>query len=176
MDNKFKIMRKSVKAVMILAAFFMATNIANAQQGPRNGQKQGQFNRQGSNFGHGLDLTEDQLAQTKTMRLAMQKGMLPLRNQLGENDAKLRTLSTAENVNTKEINKLIDSNSAINASMAKLRSANHQQFRKLLTEEQRVVFDTRGHNRSGRGDGRSERNNRGPRKGQGSAGQTKEFK
>ena len=153
-------MRRIVKITMVLTLMVMIINQTNAQQGQRNGQRQGQKNGQGQNFAQGLNLTDGQQGQMKTMRLNMQKEMLPIRNQLGENKAKLRTLTTAENVNTKEINKLIDASSNLRASMAKLQAANHQEVRKILTEEQRILFDSRDFRRSGR-NGRHQKGERG---------------
>ena len=53
----------------------------------------------------------------------------------------MKTLETAENPDIKAINNLIDEMSVIKTKMAKDRAANHQEVRKLLTEEQRIKFD-----------------------------------
>lgn len=87
------------------------------------------------------DLTEEQQEKMKKLRLDMQKNKLPITNQLGEKRARMRTLSTAENPNMKEINKLIDEMGELRTKIDKLKAAHHQEVRKLLTEEQRVVFD-----------------------------------
>ena len=136
-------MKRLVKGVMALTLMFMVINVANAQQGQRNGHRQGHGNGHGFGSAQGLNLTEDQQAQMKSLRLKLQQEMLPIRNKLGENKARFRTLSTAENADMKAINKLIEGNSQLTASMAKLRAANHQAVRKLLTEEQRIIFDSR---------------------------------
>ena len=132
----------------------------------------------GKGFGmeQGLNLTEDQRSQMKSLRLKLQQEMLPIRNQLGENRARFRTLSTAENADMKAINKLIDGNSQLTANIAKLRASNHQAVRKLLTEEQRIIFDSRDFSRGdkrvqgqrGQRGERCQRGERGPkRSGQG---------
>jgi len=96
----------------------------------------------------GLDLSDEQQTKAEALRLNMHKAALPIKNQLGENRAKMRTLTTADNPDMKAINKLIDQNAALRAELEKLRAASHQDFRKLLTEEQRVKFDTRRQRRS----------------------------
>ena len=136
-------MKRLIKVAMTLTLMFMVINVVNAQQGQRNGYRQGDGNGKGFGQEQGLNLTEDQQSQMKSLRLKLQQEMLPIRNQLGENRARFRTLSTAENADMKAINKLIDGNSQLTASMAKLRAANHQAVRKLLTEEQRIIFDSR---------------------------------
>ena len=136
-------MKRLVKVTMAITLMLMVINVANAQQGQRNGYRQGSGNGQGFGLEQGLNLTEDQQTQIKSMRLKMQQEMLPVRNKIGENRAKLRTLSTVENADMKAINKVIDSNSQLTATLTKLRAANHQAVRSLLTEEQRIMFDSR---------------------------------
>ncbi|MGE4290527.1 MAG: Spy/CpxP family protein refolding chaperone [Salinivirgaceae bacterium] len=88
-----------------------------------------------------LNLTDEQQSALKNLQVTHQKEMLPLRNELGEKKAKMRTLQTAENVDLKAINALIDEMSMIKTKMAKAKAAKHQAIRKLLTEEQRLQFD-----------------------------------
>ena len=98
------------------------------------------------------DLTDEQKDQMQEIRLSTQKSLLPIKNELGENRAKLRTLTTADNPDMKAIDKLIDENGQLMASMMKIQASNHQKVRSLLTEDQRIVFDSkkRGFDRSGR--------------------------
>ena len=88
-----------------------------------------------------LNLTDEQQSALKKLQVTHQKEMLPLRNELGEKKAKMRTLQTAENADLKAINALIDEISLIKTKMAKAKAAKHQAIRKLLTEEQRLQFD-----------------------------------
>lgn len=102
-------------------------------------------NRGGCNKGNGPDipgLTEEQKQEMKNLRIEHQKEMLPLRNQLGELHAKLRTLSTGDDVNMKEVNKQLEAISSVKLQMAKKRAAHRQGIRKILNEEQRVFFDS----------------------------------
>ena len=147
-------MKHVIKVTMSLIMMVLVISAANAQQGQRSGGNgQGNGNRQGD-YAQELNLTEDQQAQMQSMRLNVQKDLLPLRNKLGENMAKMRTLRTAENADMKAINKLIDDNSDLRGNMAKLQAANHQEVRKMLTEEQRIMFDSREFSRGGNGSSR----------------------
>lgn len=143
-------MKRLVKVAMTITLMLMVINIANAQQGQRNGNRQGSGNGQGFSSEQSLNLTEDQRTQMKSKRLKMQQEMLPIQNKIGENRAKLRTLSTVENADMKAINKVIDSNSQLSAKLTKLRAANRQDIRKILSEEQRIMFDSRDFRRGDR--------------------------
>ncbi len=98
-----------------------------------------------------LGLSEEQTKQIEKLRLENQKKMLPLRNELNEKKAKMKTLETAETPDLKAINSLIDEMSVIKTKMAKDRAANHQEVRKLLNEEQRIKFDMHAGNKGMRG-------------------------
>jgi len=91
------------------------------------------------------DLTDMQREQIDKLRTEHLKVMLPLKNQVTEKEAKLQTLSTAENIDMKAINKLIEEIGQVKIKMMKEQAVQHQKIRKLLTESQRLVFDTRSH-------------------------------
>ena len=88
------------------------------------------------------DLTEDQEEQIQTLRTDHLKAILPMRNELAEMNARLQTLSTADNVDMSQINGLIEEMGALKMQMMKAGAAHRQEIRKLLTDEQRVVFDS----------------------------------
>lgn len=137
-------------------------------------RQQGERRQQREMRGHeqaGLDLSDEQKTKASELKLDMQKMSLPLKNQLGENKAKLRTLTTADQADMKAINKLIDENASINADLQKLRAANHQEFRKILTKEQRIKFDSRAQEMGRRSEFR-----RGGRGQHGQKGQPRQFK
>lgn len=100
------------------------------------------------------DLTEEQEEQLQKIRIEHLKVMLPLRNQLAEKEARLRTLSTADDVDMKKINQTIEEIGEIRVQMMKQRAVHQQEIRKLLTEKQRVFFDShppRQHRRAHKG-------------------------
>ncbi len=89
------------------------------------------------------NLTEEQQTKINAMRTAHQKEMLPMRNQMGEYRAQMRTLQTKANPDMDAINSLIDKMSSLKSKMMKQRAAHKQEVRSLLTEEQKLAFDTR---------------------------------
>lgn len=88
------------------------------------------------------DLTDQQLEQMKSMRTEHMKEMQSLRNQIAEKKARLRTLSTADKVNMAEINRVIDEMGEMKTQMMKMREQHRQNVRKMLTDDQRVFFDS----------------------------------
>jgi Spy/CpxP family protein refolding chaperone len=96
---------------------------------------------------HGIpNLTEEQEKKIKELRIPFAKEVLPLRNQLAEKRAHLKTLQTAEKADLKSINSTIDEMSQLQSQIMKKHAAHTQSIRALLTDEQRIAFDTRaGH-------------------------------
>jgi len=87
-------------------------------------------------------LSEQQLEQMKSMRTEHMKEMQSLRNQMAEKKARLRTLSTADKVNMNDINKVIDEIGAMRTQMMKMKEQHRQNIRKMLTDDQRIYFDS----------------------------------
>ena len=142
---------------MVLAIVMLIAFTANAQQ---NNQYKGKNGRQGQGYGQKhcsqnegkglyLDLSDEQKTQIDKLRLDIQKKILPLKNELDEKKAKMKTLNTAENVDMKAINALIDDIGKLKTQMTKEKASHRQEVRKILTEEQRIKFDlrqgTKGH-------------------------------
>ncbi len=88
------------------------------------------------------DLTESQKDQIEKLRTEHLKKTLPMKNEVGEKEARLRTLTTVENVDMNKVNKTIEEIGKIKTEMAKEREAHRQEIRKLLNDEQRVKFDS----------------------------------
>jgi Spy/CpxP family protein refolding chaperone len=89
------------------------------------------------------NLTEDQKKKIKDLKTPMQKEILPLKNQLSEKKAHLKTLQTAEKADLKSINSTIDEMTQLQSQIMKKHAAHIQAVRALLTDEQRIAFDTR---------------------------------
>jgi Spy/CpxP family protein refolding chaperone len=87
--------------------------------------------------------TDEQKEAMKNLRLESSKQMKPLKNQLRELMARQQTLTTADLPDMDAINSNIDKMAEIKAEMAKIQAKQHQEFRKLLTEEQLLGFDAR---------------------------------
>lgn len=97
-----------------------------------------------------LDLTEEQQGKIEELKTAQMKEMLQLKNQLNELKAKQQTLKSAENADMKAINANIDEITSVKNKMMKQKAKHHQDVRALLTEDQRVKFDS---HRFGKGHG-----------------------
>jgi Spy/CpxP family protein refolding chaperone len=110
------------------------------QRGKRGNMEQGDCLRQ-DRMEANLELSDEQQINIDALKLAHQKKMLPLKNELNEKQARMKTLQTAEVPDMKAINSLIDEMGTIKTKMAKERATQHQEIRKLLTEEQRIKFD-----------------------------------
>ena len=89
------------------------------------------------------DLTEEQQNKIDDLRTDHQKSMLQYRNQMQEKRAKLNTLRTAEKTDMTAIDKTIDEIGTLQTQMMKERETHHQKVRGLLTDKQKVFFDTR---------------------------------
>jgi Spy/CpxP family protein refolding chaperone len=89
------------------------------------------------------DLTEQQVQKIEELCLSTKKEITGIKNQLGEKEAHLKTLQGVDKPDMTAINKTIDEISALKADMMKKHAANRQSVRELLTEKQRVVFDSK---------------------------------
>ena len=86
----------------------------------------------------------------KLIRTEQLKERTQTDNLLKEKRAKLESLQTADKPDLKEINKVIDEITALQAQKMKSQAASRQKIRSLLTEEQRALFDARGAHRGKR--------------------------
>lgn len=147
-DTMRQIIKKSF--LLLILSGFAVSITAQPQQGRKamqNQDKQWAQNARGQEKGRDMrlpNLSDEQKEQIKEIKLSGQKEALPIKNLLGEKKAKLRTLTTSETYNQKSVNSTIDEISGLEASLMKLRENHRQQVREVLTEEQRIVFDTQG--------------------------------
>lgn len=88
------------------------------------------------------DLTETQINEIEKIHLKTMKDILPLQNQIGEKEARLRTITTQENPDRNEINNLIDEIGAIMTSIRKTEMNSRLDIRSNLTDKQKIIFDT----------------------------------
>jgi Spy/CpxP family protein refolding chaperone len=134
---------KLVSAIMVMAILFAAVP-AMSQPG-KDCKQHNHSGIEGKAHNCALPgLTDDQVKQIDQLKLKHLKEILPLQNTLKEKQARLRTLETAEKADMAAINKTIDEMAVLRADIMKKKASHHQEVRKLLTEEQRIVFDTRG--------------------------------
>lgn len=88
------------------------------------------------------DLTDQQKEQIRKIRLKGLKELLPLKNQLKEKRAQLRTLTTGQ-ADMPSAYEVAEEIGMIQTDLLKKRLDIRQQIRELLTEDQRVIFDVR---------------------------------
>lgn len=88
------------------------------------------------------DLTADQETKIETLRVEHWKEMNSYRNQMNELRARKRTLNTTDKANLNEINSVIDQMTGVNNKMMKASAKHRQEVRNLLTDEQKVYFDS----------------------------------
>lgn len=95
------------------------------------------------------DLTEEQEAQMKELRLARLESSTRHRNQMDELRARKRNLMTQSSVDNDAISNIIDEMTALKNAQMKEAVNKRQAVRNMLTEEQRVIFDSRQARRPG---------------------------
>ena len=84
----------------------------------------------------------------KTIHLKSEKAALPLKNQVNEKEARLRTLTTSTDFDAKAVNKVIDEIGILKSDLMKMKIASTQEIKLILTEEQLLFFDKQiGQNR-----------------------------
>ena len=88
------------------------------------------------------NLTSEQQTKLADLRTAHMKEMLNYRNQMAEKKAGLQSLRTADKADINAINKLIDEMGNLHTKMMKSKEKHYQAVRSILTDEQRVYFDS----------------------------------
>ncbi|MFC1729721.1 Spy/CpxP family protein refolding chaperone [candidate division KSB1 bacterium] len=158
---------KTMKIERLLGVFLIAILIsmttAQAQDkdcphGQKQKMHQKQCDKQGShgdgaNFmvmiKHLPDITEAQQKDLKNLHTKHLKIMMNSKNQLKEKQARLNTLSNADKADMNAINAAVDQVGTIKTQMMKERASFKQEVRKILNEEQRLIFDMHHSNKKG---------------------------
>ena len=131
--NYFKVAIISV----ILMSLFVGVSLA---QPPGN---RGPDSERGERFLERIpDLTDEQAEQIKELKTSHLKEVLPLRNLVQEKQAHLKSISTGDKVDLDKVNNTIEEIGKIKIELAKKRAIHRQEIRNLLTEDQRVFFDS----------------------------------
>ena len=89
-----------------------------------------------------LNLTPDQQTKMDGERIAHMKVMNGLRNEMDEKKARLNTLMETDKPDMKVINQVIDEVGALKTKMMKQKAEHVQKIRTMLTDEQKVIFDS----------------------------------
>jgi len=138
-------------SAIVLSLVLLVTSLGSKVIAQGNGQGQ-QKNKEA--FCMGLpNITDDQKAKIEKLRTAHMKEANGIHNQLNEKRAKLNTLSDVDNTDMVAINKTIDEIGALQTDLMKKKTAHQMEVRKLLTDEQKVVFDSKPRMGKGKGNG-----------------------
>jgi len=160
---KLKVMK--TKALMI-AVLLGLTTVAMAQpkeneprKAPLTPKHEMRMEHRNGGLAATLELTDVQREAFKQSRLAMQKQLQPIQNELGEAEAHQKTLMSAEKPDLAAINKNIEKIGSLKVEMAKVKTKNRLDMRAQLTEEQRLKFDAlKGKMKEGMREGNGMRN------------------
>ncbi|MFW6020000.1 MAG: Spy/CpxP family protein refolding chaperone [Bacteroidales bacterium] len=98
------------------------------------------------------DLTDEQESKIETLKVEHIKKQTEYRNQYQEKMAQVRTLTSGDNIDMEKAEKIMDEAMALKSKMMKNSMEQRNKVRDLLTEEQKVYFDShRKGNRMGKG-------------------------
>ncbi len=164
-----------VTLVMIVLMGFGTDALAQRGNGNRNGNGYGNGNgyANGNGYGNGNgysfrdcnnmpNLTDAQRTSIEKLQVVQQKEMLQYSNKLRELNAKLNTQRSSNNESMTAINKTVDEITSVKNKQMKQRETHKQEIRKLLTDDQKVLFDSRQNRRNGNG---NRNGNRGGKRG-----------
>jgi len=98
------------------------------------------------------DLTDEQRESIKAIHVEHLKSTKALKNEMGEKEARLKTLQSEDQPNKKNILSIASEIGEIKKALYIARVETHMEIRGLLTENQKVMFDSiREHRRGGKG-------------------------
>lgn len=150
---KKTLVNRSLLIIMMIAA--MGISVQLSGQGKGSGTQQKQNCTKSSPEMHMKkmipDLTDDQMKKIKALHTGMLKQINPIKAEMREKQAHLNTLSIAEKPDMVSINKTIDEISTLKSKMMKVHAKYRQDFRALLTSDQRVIYDSKKGHRMGKG-------------------------
>ncbi len=89
------------------------------------------------------NLTKEQSESIHKLQINVAQAKFPLENNVREKEARLHTISTVKVPDMQAIEKQIDEIARVKVQLAKLQAAHDQDIRKVLDDEQRLIFDNR---------------------------------
>jgi len=122
--------------VGLLAVMLLIVAQVSAQRNREDGQK-------GKDFLSYLQLNENQKAQAQTFFTEMKKTTNPLRLEIQKKQLEIDKLMMTDNVDEKTIFAKVDELARLQADMQKARLKSKIQLRSILTDEQKVMFDSK---------------------------------
>jgi len=89
------------------------------------------------------NLTKEQSESIKKLQLKISEDVLPIENEIKEKEAHLNTLTSVKTPDMDAIYKVVDEIAVLKVKIAKLQIAHDMDIRKILDDEQRLIFDRR---------------------------------
>ncbi len=84
------------------------------------------------------DLTDKQKEQIKEIQMKKAKQIIPIKNELGEKKARMKTLMSADKPQKEEIMNLVEEMGRLKTQMKKIKITSKLDIHNILTEEQRL--------------------------------------
>ena len=135
---------KAKSRVAMVALFLVSVGYAGMAQRMQGPPPQGERNAQPQMEERGPkipNLTEEQQVQLKELHLAMEKASLPIHNQIAEKEARLKSITTADEINLKDAGRVIQEISDLRTKLMNLRVENLVKLKEVLTEEQELALN-----------------------------------
>lgn len=144
---KIKIMKNIKFNLPLIVALLLLTTISYAQQRPDKPE-----GRRGYN--HGMKawmeiggLSEDQKESIKAIHLKTMKANQSIRNEIGEKEARMNTLSSVDNPKKTEIMSIASEIADLRKKLFLARVETRLAVRELLTDDQKLIFDNKRHHK-----------------------------
>ncbi len=135
----------------IITAIMLSTTAFSQPLGPKAGNRGPAANQSGDQFCRMEkvipDLTDEQAEQLKALRMEQWKETRDFRNQMGELNAKQKTLMSADQIDQKAVDKIIDQKTALMNTHMKKNIEHKAAVNKVLTEDQRMALAQMQHRR-----------------------------
>lgn len=131
----------------LMGVLFFSTVKAQQPQGQSGQNKNAKMQKKGPHGPSGpmkaimKDLSDNQKKEMKAVKTKFAKETNPLKAQLGIVKANKKAEMVAENPSLDKINSYIDEIMKIKTSLAKKKAAQHLEIRKILTPDQRALYD-----------------------------------
>jgi Spy/CpxP family protein refolding chaperone len=143
------IMKTRILSIVLLAIILTAGSV-NAQRGDFRRDGKSMPERRGAMMKQRMEnpdarFTQEQRDFMQKSRLETEKRLKPHHDQMRELRARHQTLVTADKADMKAIATSLEKIAEVQLAMAMIRTEQHQQLRAQLTDEQRMIFDKRGH-------------------------------
>ncbi len=136
------VMKNKIFVPLAMVLFLLSASTVYGQRG-RNFERPRPVPQEPRDVYLGIDnLSAEKEAKIKQIRTAHLESRLKQRSQMDELRARRRSLMLEKSPDMNTVNAVIDQMTALRGEMAKSAIQHRQEIRNLLTDEQRVVFDS----------------------------------